>query len=432
MPRLPYAVRHRGRFYAQVRVPADLRNLYGKQILRRSLKTSEYRVALQRLPTALGEIRAEFEHARGSDVSPRCITRCISILSEAVEAYKTDRKSRWSWKMTVETNFVLGTLIAAIGDKPLAEIERADLRAYRDLARRLPPNFTKRRETRGKPLLEVAEVAERLGWPTVSRGTLNRYTGHAHALFEWLVNEHLIERNPAKGLSVSRGEGHAEHGDRARFPRTQARQPFGLDALKTLLNDTPWSSGDQSHVFYWPVLVSLYQGTRQAETLQIRREDVVAVDGTLCISITDEGQGQRLKNRASKRVLPVHPLLLSCGFAEHVEHVATGRFIMPRIKTDGRGRYDWFSKAFAEHLRLVGLEDHQYHGLRHSFRDALRASETPLEVSKRLGGWAVDGVSERYGSNNPIRVLEKYLSRVQYGVEALLTDAASRRRGKTL
>ena len=37
------------------------------------------------------------------------------------------------------------------------------------------------------------------------------------------------------------------------------------------------------------------------------------------------------------------------------------------------------------------------HGLRHSFRDRLRAVDAPIEMIDRLGGWSLKTVGQAYG-----------------------------------
>ena len=420
MPRLPYSVRRSGRYFARIKVPVGLQKTFGKKELRRSLRTCEYAVAAQRLPTVLAELRCEFDRLRRAQVDHVGGHGGVTLLSEAVEAFKADRRPRWSQKMIIETDYVLGIVLEVLGDRPLVEIQRSDLRAYRDLVRRLPPNFRKRKEMRGKTLKQIAEIAEAACMPTVSRGTLNRYVGHAHSLFHWLENEQIVAKNLAKGLSVAKTEGHSESEDRDRFPREKKRRPYETRELKQLFTLPPWSERNWAHPFYWSVLLSLFNGLRQAEALQLRREDVIVLDEILCLNITDAGAGQRLKNRASIRIIPVHSFLLELEFKKHMTSLGVGDLVIPNVQRDERGRFDLFAKKYGQFLRRNHLSDLTYHGLRYRFRDALREAEVPLDLSKRLGGWSVFGVSESYGSNNPVKVMDRHLARVSFGCEKTL------------
>ena len=65
MPRHSGLLCRQGRYYLNVRVPTDLRPLYGKQdIIRRSLKTSEYREAISRVRFESFRLESEFASKR--------------------------------------------------------------------------------------------------------------------------------------------------------------------------------------------------------------------------------------------------------------------------------------------------------------------------------------------------------------------------------
>jgi len=52
------------------------------------------------------------------------------------------------------------------------------------------------------------------------------------------------------------------------------------------------------------------------------------------------------------------------------------------------------------------------HGLRHAFRDRLRAAEVPSEAVDFLGGWARRGVGASYGDGYSAEQLISYVSRI--------------------
>ena len=56
------------------------------------------------------------------------------------------------------------------------------------------------------------------------------------------------------------------------------------------------------------------------------------------------------------------------------------------------------SAALNKWLKSVtGNKDYVLHGLRHSFRDRLRAVNAPIEMIDRLGGWSLKTVGQGYG-----------------------------------
>ena len=58
--------------------------------------------------------------------------------------------------------------------------------------------------------------------------------------------------------------------------------------------------------------------------------------------------------------------------------------------------------------KLPGSHD-VIHGLRHSFRDRLRAVEAPTDMIDQLGGWSLKSVGQGYDYD--LALLAKYLYR---------------------
>ena len=52
------------------------------------------------------------------------------------------------------------------------------------------------------------------------------------------------------------------------------------------------------------------------------------------------------------------------------------------------------------------------HGLRHSFRDRLRAIEAPTDMIDQLGGWSLKSVGQGYGDGYSLKLLKTYLERI--------------------
>lgn len=61
---------------------------------------------------------------------------------------------------------------------------------------------------------------------------------------------------------------------------------------------------------YWVPLLGLYTGARINELAQLFLVDFQAQGDVQVISINDDGEGKRLKTKASKRLVPIHPELV--------------------------------------------------------------------------------------------------------------------------
>ena len=76
------------------------------------------------------------------------------------------------------------------------------------------------------------------------------------------------------------------------FTDDQVRALFGQKALSGL-----------SEAARWGAWIGLYTGARVAEVGQLALANFVEVDGIPCLHITDEGEGQSVKNDASIRTI---------------------------------------------------------------------------------------------------------------------------------
>ena len=57
------------------------------------------------------------------------------------------------------------------------------------------------------------------------------------------------------------------------------------------------------------------------------------------------------------------------------------------------------------------------HGIRHAFRDRLRAVNAPVDLIDQLGGWSAKSVGQSYGSGFRIDIATKYLRAIPYEVQ---------------
>ena len=55
------------------------------------------------------------------------------------------------------------------------------------------------------------------------------------------------------------------------------------------------------------------------------------------------------------------------------------------------------------------------HGLRHTFRDRLRAVEAPLDMIDQLGGWSLQSVGQGYGDGYSIEKLSEWMQKITEG-----------------
>lgn len=231
-------------------------------------------------------------------------------------------------------------------------------------------------------------------WSETLRGrgkatpTIRNKACYIEGFFNWAASVGIYPQgdNPAKGV-VTYGKQEKRHRRKEGFCPFSAAQVAALYAPAAMAHLSPAAR--------WGALLGLYTGARVSEIAQARLEDFAEVDGVLCLSITDEGESQSLKNDGSRRVVPIHPDLLALGLRERVEALrAAGetRFFPSRRAAEAiNGPGNWLSKAWSFYIKARGLTCPPpgrlgFHSLRKSFTRTLQDARISAEVRAAMLG----------------------------------------------
>lgn len=254
-------------------------------------------------------------------------------------------------------------------------------------------------------------------------------------LLQWAADNEYAVANPAHGITV-------KDADASR----NKRKAFDLASLNRIFDSPVFKDGERptqarGEAAYWLPLLALFTGARLEELGQLRPDDVVRlsypdVDGQeqddWFLRITeDEGEGLRLKNAGSERIIPVHAELERLGFIRFANAVrAAGR---PRLFNDlkpgayGRLTAKW-GEWFSRYLRTVCLVTDRrmvFHSFRHTFKDYARHSGLAEGVQRQIMGHSGDDVADDYGSGHSLyRLVEGMRA---YRVPGLMLHVASER-----
>jgi hypothetical protein len=113
----------------------------------------------------------------------------------------------------------------------------------------------------------------------------------------------------------------------------EERKAYSLEDLQSIVANLP-RTGDRPDRFWIP-LIPMFSGMRLDEIYQLYMEDVQLVNDVWCFSVNDE-KDKKVKTITGKRIMPVHPTLLSCGVIKYVDSLRkTGA---PRLWMDLRWR----------------------------------------------------------------------------------------------
>jgi integrase len=328
-------------------------------------------------------------------------------LEEAVELFKgAPERANVAAKTRTAYNFRCAVLIELLGAKTsVAEITRANLRDARDVLSKLPPNAQKRFPKMS--LQRVATYTVEKGIAAMSPKSAVLYLHAANALFRWLVSEELAPKNPAAGL-----KGPA-------LPEETNRRPFTDAELNKLFRAREFNGAGPlgRDWLFWLPRVALFTGARFAELVALRAAGVIEVDGVTVLSIAPNAD-RKLKNKGSKRLVPVHSALVELGLVEHARKVSPNGLLFP----DAAGPKDMLNarnKEIGRKLRAV-LPDEAlvFHSFRHSFKDAGQRARIPRELLALIGGWEVEGgraAIDSYRRDPLVKILSEEMGKISFG-----------------
>jgi integrase len=234
-------------------------------------------------------------------------------------------------------------------------------------------------------------------------------------VFQWAEKQgHLAEgSNPVRGLSPSK---------RQAKKQASQRRPFTDEELLTVLGSPEFvKQRDRHPERFWLTLICLFQVCRREEAGQCTLADIGEADGIPFIRITNEGEGQNVKNDGSKRRLPIHSSLIALGFMEYVartRQTGTTR-LFPQLKRGRNGYADPVGKWFSRLVTKAGITDPNVvlHSLRHGGIKKLHAAGVPQNIVEVLAGHASQNVHGQvyvHREGLPLNLLREGLEKLRY------------------
>jgi integrase len=340
------------------------------------------------------------------------------MLSKLLDNYIRERRPTKGTELLYRR--CAGWLIGVCGNLPIDQYTREHLLTFREALEKSPSQASRKR--RG-PLKSQKNSKQP---PRSTKSVINTLSA-VNTIFKYALSRDLIQSIPTQNL----------------FPKNKGepikRLSFDADDLNAMFH-APLYTGceDDGHGYakpgpahpkgcrFWVPLIALYSGMRLNEICQLLTEDIETHEDIACFMIRrEDAQGRlvpekRLKTKNARRTVPVHPELLELGFMGYLAEQRTARCIrlFHEIPMTSVGTYsDSFQKWFRRFQATVGINEHRktFHSFRHTFRDALRAADVPLEKVNALCGWAESaGLAAHYGNGYPVSSLHEAISRVAY------------------
>jgi len=250
-----------------------------------------------------------------------------------------------------------------------------------------------------------------------SHKTNKEYLAAISQFFKWCCLMNYIDKNPFIDIPNRNNEGTGAY---------SARRRWQINELKLLFQSNEFKTKDK--YFKWITLVLLFQGLRPGETCQLHTSDIIIQDGLTCIHVNDVEPFQRLKNKSSNRIIPIHPTLLKLGFTDFVSSVKTKKS-KPLFNCEPAGQDDDWSKNYCQRLgrlsttiNLLPNNRPSAYSFRHTFIDGLKQEELEESMVAQLVGHTHKKITfGKYGKSFPVELLLKKLSKLNFSIEQLLT-----------
>ena len=184
------------------------------------------------------------------------------------------------------------------------------------------------------------------------------------------------------------------------------RKPLSNDSLKQLQKACIEADDD----LRWLIAMISNTGMRLAEAAGLHVDDIVL--GGVPYVYVKPHSWRSLKTASSERKIPL--IGASLWAARRIKSMSNS-YCFPRYVDGTKCNSNSASVALNKWLKTATNQDVVIHGLRHTFRDRLRAVEAPLDMIDQLGGWSLQSVGQGYGDGYSIEKLSEWMQKITEG-----------------
>jgi integrase len=319
------------------------------------------------------------------------------LLSEAIEEYTAFKKGAGNWTTKTQDGFIgffrlLRDAVRVVTGKEDTEIKAIDfptMQKVRDILKKLPPGFNKKKAYKNRPLETVLHIIEGLPVEPIAPKTFNTKIDVISAMFEYASQRDYIDKNPAKGLRLPENANNKSWAD----IEAKKKIPYTHADLKSLFSSPLFTSpAKKAPEKFWIPLIALYTGARREEICQLRVADIIGDSGIPCFNITDREEDQKVKTKAAIRKVPIHPQLTALGLLQYVENLRVkGKVrLWENLKADKYGSYGKrYGANFLKYLRrkhIIEDKRKDFHSFRRTFINALKQNGENVHLMQEIVG----------------------------------------------
>jgi len=307
----------------------------------------------------------------GATVTPKALKGPALTFGVLSEMYLRERGAEQKPTTLSTTKFTHGVLSELLGTLDLRAHTRADLVGLRDAL-----------VTTRKP------------------STVNQMLMKLSAVLNWAVENGHLEKSYDKKLKFTKGL----ESTRKAFSQVQVGK---LVAYSNTLPETSWKR--------WLLSLGAITGGRLNEISQLTVEDVVTFEDTriTAIHINEVGEGKSIKNKRSKRLVPLTDGAYGFDLAAFLRYVESCRLsgadALAQIAYRPAG--EWSNQtAIPEALGDSYERGLVFHSFRHSLASLMQERGVPTTHAQAVMGHATGTITfDVYGSGVPVEVLAELL-----------------------
>jgi integrase len=372
----PYTFVKDSIYYFQKTIPVDLQHHYKSKRISFSLRTRSKRRAEETSRAIESKLNAYWlnlrlstcnlpgSHLLKSSSEPTPHSNAPT-LTESLDVYiKLKGVGRSEYFITTAKRNI-DYVIKCLGCRPIDQYTSADAAKYRDW------------------LVEKG----------LASSSVKRVFSSVKAIVNLAINELGVDsKNPFAGVYL------ASRGD------AKKRKPLSSRSLKHLQKACMEADDD----LRWLIAMISDTGMRLAEAAGLHVDDIVLGD-TPYVYVKPH-VWRSLKTASSERKIPL--VGASLWAAQRIKSMSNS-YCFPRYVDGVKCNSNSASAALNKWLKTATKQDVVIHGLRHTFRDRLRAVEAPSDMIDQLGGWSLQSVGQGYGDGYSIDKLSEWMLKLR-------------------
>ena len=366
-------------------------------------------------PTQPYQVSPPLNSLQSTEIS-KCIDLFIGEKKQSASGFENIRERTES-----EIRTSLNLLVESFGDEPIGIITKEHSNKIKTQIKNLPRNRTKNPKYREKEIqdFEKMKIPQK---DLLHTTTVNKHLGHLSSFMFWCVNNGYSDRNPFTGMKIKQKK--SARDERNRFTEQELKEIF---TKRNYLEYTKPSK--DRYCWYWTPLIAITTGLRANEICALYLDNIREISGNQrtkrwCFDIVEEIKrpDKRLKNNASRRIIPIHDIILDLGFIDFLNLIKKEpeRKRLFEELTYSEGTYAKSISRFwnNRYLPLLGLKNPKtgLHSLRHTVIDHLKQKGVEPHFINELVGHSQGNISlDRYGKGyNPDILYNKCVKRIMY------------------